>query len=354
MNEPLSVVVVNYNGAAHLPHCLGALRALRGDVGEVLVVDNASTDGSAEQVEGLFPAARVLRLPVNAGPCAARNAGLRAARHRIVLALDNDAVVGPDLLERLLPALEPGVVLVQPRSVFFDDPARVHYDGGGFHYAGLVALRNFYAPLERAEGAGVIDVDCAIAVALLCDRDALLSAGGWDERYFILFEDLDLSFRLRARGLRIRSVEEAIVLHRGGTSGISFRGGAEYPRSRVFLHARNRWMFLARNLSARTLVAALPGLALYELVAFAFALESGALGEWLRGKREARARWGELRSEYARDRASRTVGERTLLVGGPLVLTPAVARSPVKRTASRLLDLALRAWWAIGRAFAAA
>lgn len=353
MSEPVSVVVVNYNGAGHLPHALGALRALRGPVGEILVVDNASTDGSAELVQALLPDARVLRLATNAGPCAARNAGLRAARHRIVLALDNDAVVPPDLLERLGPALAPGVALVQPRSVFFDEPARVHYDGGGFHYAGLIALRNFYVPLADAEGRGTVDVDCAIAVALLCDRDALLAAGGWDERYFILFEDLDLSYRLRARGLRIRCVEDAPVLHRGGTHGISFRGGSDYPRSRVFLHARNRWMFLARNCASRTLLAALPGLALYELVAFAFAAANGAAGEWWRGKRAALALWSTLRAELAAERPLRAVGDRALLVSGPLVLTPAIARSPLKRAASGVLDVLLRAWWVVGRVFAA-
>ncbi|MBI5365116.1 MAG: glycosyltransferase family 2 protein [Planctomycetes bacterium] len=352
MNEPVSVVVVNFNGAEHLPHSLGALRALRGPVGEILVVDNASTDGSAELVPALLPNARILRLATNAGPCAARNAGLRAAKHRLVLALDNDAVVPPDLLQQLLPALLTGVALVQPRSVFFDEPARVHYDGGGFHYAGLIALRNFYVPLAEAEGRGVVDIDCAIAVALLCDRDALLAAGGWDERYFILFEDLDLSYRLRARGLRIRSVEDALVLHRGGTRGISFREGPDYPRSRVFLHARNRWMFLARNLTARTLLVALPGLALYEVVALAFAVANGAAGEWWRGKRAARALWSTLRDELAAERSVRTTGDRALLAGGPLVLTPAIARSPLKRAASGMLDVLLRAWWFVGRALA--
>lgn len=355
MSAPISVVVVNYNGAAHLEHALPALRALRGPIDEVLVVDNASTDGSAERVAELLPGARVLRLPRNDGPCAARNAGLRAARNRWVLALDNDAVVAPDVLEKLLAARDaagPDVAVLQPRSVFFDDPARVHYDGGAFHYAGLIALRNFYAPLERAEGRGVVEVDCAIAVALLVDKDRLLELGGWDERYFILFEDLDLSYRLRARGLRILSVEDALVRHRGGTSGISFREGPDYPRSRVFLHARNRRLFLAKNLAPRTLAAARPGLALYDLASFAFALAAGAGAEWRRGRSEARVQWSALRAEEARERPRRTVGDAELLRGGPLVLTPAVERSFAKRAASRALDLALRAWWSVGRALA--
>ena len=77
----------------------------------------------------------------------------------------------------------------------------------------------------------MVPVDCAVAVALLLDRDAVFAAGGYDESFFILFEDLDLSFRLRALGHRILSVEDAIVLHKGGTPGISFREGPSARRT---------------------------------------------------------------------------------------------------------------------------
>ena len=254
MSGEISVVVVNYNGAAYLARCLGAVRALRGPVDEVIVVDNASTDESRALVARDFPEVRVIALAANEGPSPARNAGMRAAKHRWVLALDNDAVVEPDVLEKLLAARRAGVVLVQPRSVFDAEPARVHYDGGAFHYAGLIVLRNFYTPLASAEGSGVREVDCAVSVALLVDRETVLALGGYDARYFILFEDLDLSYRLRARGHAIVSVPDALVRHLGGTPGISFRDGPSYPASRVFLHARNRWMFLARNYQARTLL----------------------------------------------------------------------------------------------------
>ena len=140
--------------------------------------------------------------------------------------------------------------------------------------------------------------------------------------------------------------------HRGGTSGLSFRDGPAYPRSRVFLHARNRRIFLARNLAPRTLAAARPGLLVYDVASFAFALAAGAAGEWRRGRSEARALWSALRAEERAERPSRTVGDAALLRGGPLVLTPAVARSIPKRIASGVLDRALRAWWFVGRRLA--
>ncbi len=349
---PVSVVVVNFNGAAYLTECLAAVRALQGAVDEVLVVDNASTDGSVELVRRDFPEVRVLAMGRNDGPCPARNAGMRAARNRWVLALDNDAVVRPDTLAKLAAAVGAGVAIAQPRSVFHAEPARVHYDGGAFHYAGLIALRNFYRTLERASGQGTLDVDCAVAVALLVDRDVLLAAGGYDESMFILFEDLDLSYRLRALGHRIVSVEDCIVLHKGGTPGISFREGPSYPGSRVRFHARNRWTFLAKCYSTRTLLVALPGLLVYELAWLAFVAARGRLDEWWIGKSEFFAGGAQRRADRARFQAARRVRDRDLLVGGPLTITPALKAGGVARILDRALGAVLRAWWWVARPFA--
>ncbi len=351
---PVSVVVVNYQGAAYLDECLTSVRALAGTVDEVIVVDNASIDSSVAIVRERFPDVRVLAMAKNDGPCPARNAGMRAAKNRWVLALDNDAVVRPDTLTKLAAAAasDPRIAIAQPRSVFASEPARVHYDGGAFHYAGLIALRNFYAPLESAEGRGTIDVDCAVAVALLVDREALLAAGGYDETMFILFEDLDLSYRLRACGARIVSVEDAIVLHKGGTPGISFREGPRYPGSRVYFHSLNRWTYVAKCYRTRTIVVALPGLALYEVAWFAFALVQGHAGDWWRGKRAFFALGERRRADGARFHATRIVADRDLLVGGPLTITPALKSSGLRGLLDGLLSNVLRAWWWLARPLA--
>jgi GT2 family glycosyltransferase len=356
---PISVVVCNYNGEAYLDECLAAVRASNGGVDEILVVDNASTDRSLAILAERHPDVRLIRLARNDGPCPARNAGMRAARNRWVLALDNDAVVRPGTIDELALAVVRNadaqsssaarVAIVQPRSLFHADPARVHYDGGSFHYAGLIALRNSYRSLTEAEGRGVVPVDCAVAVALLVDRDILLGVGGYDERFFILFEDLDLSYRLRARGHSILSAEDAIVLHKGGTPGISYREGPRYPASRVLLHSQNRWMFLAKNYRAWTLVAASPGIFAYELVWFGFAVASGGCLAWARGKRRFLAALPRILAERRVLQRERTVSDGALLRGGPLTITPMLAARPLKRASIRALDLVLRSWWAAAR-----
>jgi len=346
--EPVSAVVCNFNGETYLPGCIDSLFAQEEPPDEVIVVDNHSTDGSVALLVERFPKVKLLLLPSNAGPCGARNAGMRAARNRLVLAVDNDAVLRPDVLGRLRRALaaRPEAVAAQPRSVFASEPERVHYDGGAFHYVGLYSLRNFCMPLCAARGEGVVDVDGLIAISPLLDRDKVLALDGYDEDFFILFEDYDLSLRLRIAGLPILSVEDAIVLHRGGTPGISFRGDV-YPRIRAFYHSRNRWLLLVKNHRWRTLVVSLPGLLVYEAIWMLFTLRSGHLRAYLAGKHGFLKDLHRALSKRRRVQASRRLRDRDLLVGGPLTLSPQLVRNRRARAASGTLDALLRAWWGI-------
>jgi GT2 family glycosyltransferase len=233
--------------------------------------------------------------------------------------------------------------------VLAHEPTRVHSDGARFHYAGLLALRNFYTPLAAAEGAGVLPVDGVIAITLLLDRDVVLGCGGYDEDFFILFEDYDLSLRLRIAGHGVYSVEDAIVLHRGGTPGVSFRHGASYPKIRAFYHARNRWLLLVKNHRVRTLVVSLPGILGYELVWLAFTLAKGHFKAHLSGKVSFLQSLGRALEKRRAVQRARVVSDRTLLVGGPLTLSPDLRATRGGRLGARVLDGWLRLWWTLAR-----
>jgi len=349
--QAVSAVVCNYNGETYLEDCLRSVLAQGAD--EVIVVDDGSSDRSAALVRERFPHVELLLLGQNRGTCAARNAGMRAARFPWVLAVDNDTVLAPDVLSKLRAALEArgDCSVAQVRSVLHDEPSRVHYDGGGFHYLGLIALRNFYAPLAQAEGAGVVEADALVGICALLERDVVLASGGYDEDLFYLAEDLELSLRLKLCGQRLLSVEDALVRHRGGTAGLSFRGGA-YPRRRVFLHARNRWWILGKCLAARTLLVILPALLVYEVVWLAFASAQGQLKAHVQGKLACVRAWRKLARSRATLQRRRTRRDRELLVGGPLTLSPGVVASAGKRAAARCLDALFRAWWALVRPLA--
>lgn len=348
---PISAVVCNFNGEEHLPPCLSALRTQTRPLAGVLVVDNASSDSSRELVARDFPEVRVLALERNDGPCPARNRGLELVEGEWTLLVDNDAVLAPDALEKLEQAAlaHPAAVLLQPRSVVDSDPSVVHYDGGALHYCGLFSLRNFFRPLEHAEGRGVVEVGGAIAVALLVRRDVLLELGGFDPAYFVLFEDLDLSMRLRLRGHTLLSVEDALCRHRGGTAGISFRGRTDYPERRAFLHSRNRFVHLLKNHALPTLVLSAPAILLYELAWAAFTARSGTFGAYFRGKWAFFTALGPTLRARARVQASRRVRDRDLLVGGPLTVAPQLARGGLPGTGLRLLNGALELWWRLIR-----
>ena len=347
---PISAVVCNYNGEHYLDACLDSLFSLGDALDEILVVDNGSTDGSVELVRSRFPGVRLLALPTNGGPCVARNAGIRAARNRFVLAVDNDAVLLPDTLRKLIEALEerPDAVAAQPRSVYADEPARVHYDGGSFHYVGLYSLRNFGVPVAEAEGQGVLDVDGLIAICILFDSQAFQEVGAYDEDFFILFEDYDLSMRLRIAGYALLSVENALVLHRGGTPGISFRGD-EYPKFRAYYHSRNRWLLIYKNYSARAFLAAFPGMLVYETAWLLFAIRGGHLGAHLGGKLDFLRFLGRMRPKRHRVQRTRRVSDRVLLVGGPVTFSPQLVAKPLSRSLATGLDRLLRGIWKLTR-----
>ena len=350
----VSAVVVNFNGASYLPPCLDALLAQEPPLGEILVVDNASTDESLALMAERYPSVRVLALDDNGGPAVARNRGMEAARNRWCLALDNDVVVPPGTTGRLCQAASehPAGVAFQPRSVFAHEPERVHYDGGALHYAGLITLRNWYRPLADAVGEGVVAVDCVVSLCLLVDKAPVLELGGYDPVYFILFEDLDLSCRLRLCGHELFVVEDLVVRHDVGTPGISFREGKQYPSSRVRFHSRNRWVYMAKTMRWRTLLLAAPGLLVYEAAWLGFTIAQGGLGAWAAGKREFLGLLGHVRHERRKLNARRSLPDRALLRGGPMTITPALEARRLPRIALRSVSGLMQAWWWVVRRLA--
>jgi len=354
MSPPITAAVVAYNGEEDLRDCLASLAASEVAFDEVLVVDNASTDGTPAMVEREFPDARLIRMPSNDGPCTARNEGLRQAKNRLVFQVDQDVVVRPDCVGKLLSvraekeAAGSSVAVVFPRSVDADDPTTVHYDGGSFHYAGVMALRHYYRPIEEC-ATETEEVDAFISLAALVDRDVLVEVGGYDPAFFILFEDHDLSFRLRACGHRIVAVADALVDHRAGTAGISFRGGPKYPPRRLFLHSRNRWLVVLKTYRVRTLLLTLPGVLLLGVAYVFFAWTQGALFEYVRAKSSLLKLLPHIRAERRRLKPLRRTRDRDLLGAPDLTFSPRIERGKGGGLGERLLTGVLRGYWTLVR-----
>lgn len=347
----ISACVINFNGEKYLRDCLQSLRDLEQPIGEVLLVDNGSEDQSLLVVREEFPEVRIIELGQNHGPCVARNVALTEAQHRWVFAIDNDVIVEPSCLTRLLEARErwgrPAVL--QPRSIVDDERHdTVHYDGASVHYVGLMSLRHFYHPVESCTREDQA-IDCAISLALLLDRERLQAVGMYDANYFILFEDFDLSIRLRLMGERLVSVPGAIVYHREGTKGVSFRGETSYPDRRAFYHSRNRWILILKHYRVRSLLLCLPGIWIYEMAWIVFCAAQGTVGAYLKGKISLARILPAVLFQRAKIQRSRVLEDRDLLRCDPLTFWPSLLATRRRRLEKRVLDGLLGAWFRLIR-----
>jgi N-acetylglucosaminyl-diphospho-decaprenol L-rhamnosyltransferase len=205
-----AVYIPNFNGAERIGRALRSLREQSRPV-DVVVVDNGSSDGSLELLREKFPEVAVLALERNLGFGAALNRAIAEHRGDPLLLLNDDAEAGPRFVEALLDAAAEGVqsvagVLLQERAPELIDSAGVVADSTlmGFdhlHGERLTAAAAAAGPLGPSGGAA------------LYDRAAFEAVGGFDERIFLYYEDLDLALRMAAAGARCRLAAEATAVH---------------------------------------------------------------------------------------------------------------------------------------------
>jgi GT2 family glycosyltransferase len=208
-------VVPNWNGARWLPGCLASLRAQTRPFGEIVVVDNGSTDGSAALAEQ--SGARVVRLDRNHGFAVAANRGIAAAEGAEAVALVNtDVELEPDWHECMAGALADGVAAVACKMVSLSDPS-VLDDTGDFLRRDGVCEQRGRGRRDDGRWDAPGEVFAACAGAALYRRSAVLAVGGFDERLFSYLEDVDLGLRLRLAGWRA-AYEPAVARHAGGGS----------------------------------------------------------------------------------------------------------------------------------------
>src|SRR4051794_26525621 len=222
MDSRTAVIVISFNERERLERTLGLLAKQTLAPRRTIVVDNASSDGSPELVESDFPGVELLRMGRNAGFAAANNAAVElAADCEYVALLNADAYPEREWLEALERAAgsDPGCASFSSRMMRAADPGEP--DGGGdvYHAAGAAGRRWFGLELAAVpEALEPGEVFSAGAGAALYRRDAFSAAGGFDEDYFMFYEDVDLGFRLRLAGWRSRYVPDSVVAHVGSSS----------------------------------------------------------------------------------------------------------------------------------------
>lgn len=291
---PLQVVVLVccYNGRRHLPELLGSLARAEAPGLElrIVVVDNASTDGSGEYVRRHFPQVDCLRLEINRGFTGGNNFGyahIRAhypdARHLVLL--NTDTIVERDWLRPLVEAMaaDPALGGGQPTLLLHPQTDRINTLGNRSHFLGFGMMRAYGKPRTRAmQGAGAMDFPSGAAVMLR--MDVLTETGLFDEALHMYLEDADLGWKLRQRGWEIRHVPQSIVYH---------KYVPDAPARHYRDLERNRWLLLLTYYKWPTLIVLTPALAVMELGQLVHAAGQGVLGAKL-------GSWAELLSPRMR------------------------------------------------------
>ena len=257
----LSICIVNYNAKDYLKGCLQSIYASGcKHPFEIVMVDNASRDGSVEMVQTDFPQVRLIRNESNAGFSHANNTALRMARGKYLLWLNNDTVVFPGALDILVEFLDqhPEVGIVSPKVLNSDGTLQFQCRRGlptlwgAFCYVSglsrVFAKNPFFTGylLTHLDEDRQASVDSVSGACLMGRRKILDQIGYPDEGYFMFAEDLDWCCLARQAGWQVIYLPEARIIHfggRGGTLSRPFRATIEFHQS--------VWRFYQRHLARR-------------------------------------------------------------------------------------------------------
>ena len=264
-DERVDVAVVSWNSWRHLSRNLPAMIA-QDYPSRVVVVDNASADATPDAVEAAFPDVTVLRSDRNAGFGVASNRCFAASTSRYVAALNPDARPEAGWLRALVNALEanPNAALATSKVLLVSDPGRVNACGTAVHLSGISSCRGVGD--DQHQHVHSEQLAAVSGAAFVARRDILDEIGGFDERFFMYMEDIELSLRARLAGYDVVLAPRSRVRH-------------EYdlcvPPWKFFYLERNRFYLLANILRVRTLIALAPALLVAEVGVWWFALRSG-------------------------------------------------------------------------------
>ncbi len=281
------IIIVNHNGGAFLERCLQSVSAQTMSDFEVVVVDNASSDGSEAAVSDFDDRFELLRLGENAGFALANNKGAEGAEASLLVTLNPDAFPDRNWLSALCDASTAFPEVAMFGSVQLSDRDPSQFDGVGDAY--MIAGIPWRGENGRSAHSlpKLAETFSPCAAAAVYRREAFTTVGGFDSSFFCYCEDIDLAFRLRLRGQHCFQVADARVRHVGSAST------GKRSDFAIYHGARNRIWVMAKNMPLPLLIIALPlhALALV-LLTLRAAFRRGGLGE-------IRAMWGGVATALA-------------------------------------------------------
>ena len=248
----VSIIVVNWNGREHLEACFSSLRALDypRDLLECICVDNGSTDDSVALLRTRFPEVRIVELQENRGFTGGNEAGVAASTGDVLLFVNNDMRFEPSFVSRLVDALDERTACAGARVMSWDG-TRIDFVRGTASFEARGYQEHFGTPF--VPGTALAESFFPNGGAFAVTRAAYDEAGGFDPALFAYYDDVDLGWRLRMAGHRIRTAADAVAYHRHGAT-VSTQPAAH----KRFVLARNALWIAMRNYDDETLPHVLP------------------------------------------------------------------------------------------------
>ena len=247
----VTVIIPNYNGIDYIEDCLSSL-ACQTMKAKIIVVDNASTDGSREVVKN-HPEAELIELAQNFGFCRAVNEGIAATKTKYLILLNNDTKADPSFVEELYKAIDAheDTFSVASKMLQMNSPDRIDSAGDLYCALGWAFSLGKDRSVKKYEKESVIFSACAGAA--IYRKDMFEQIGYFDELHFSYLEDVDVGYRARIMGYVNRYTPKAIVYHAGSAAT-----GSRYNPFKVRLAARNSWYVIYKNMPALQIIINLP------------------------------------------------------------------------------------------------
>ncbi|MCY3800668.1 MAG: glycosyltransferase family 2 protein [Chloroflexi bacterium] len=340
--DRVTVVIVTHDGADEIQECLECLVGNGAGSPHVVVVDNASSDGTPELVKSGSPAVELIVLPENYGYGFGANIGSERSSREFIAFLNQDARASPSWLEASIAALEenPSAAFVTPKILIRQNPARINTCGNTIHVTGITTCRGYdQSAVSFAQREFVIGMSGA---ALVGRKSAFRRLGGFDESFFMYYEDTDLSLRGALAGFKCLYEPEAVVTH-------SFE--PSFSAQKLYVLERNRYASLFKVLRVPTLLLLGPVLVLAELAVWGYCVSRGPglvaskfkAWIWLAGHVR------EISNARHAVQELRKAGDRELLAGMTGSLDLSELGSPLATICVRPLNLLFRMWRALVR-----
>ena len=245
----MGIVTVNYNSAGFIGEFVDSIRRVDYPNARLVVVDAASKDGSADDIERRYPDAHIIRCPDNVGIARGNNIGARYCREEgldYVLFLNNDTTHEPDAL-RLLVAAAGEHTMTVPRILFAQDHSLINTHAGDFDWNLGIFRNTYHGKRDGPAARQPRELKTASFCCMLVPTRAFDDVGPLDERFFMYYEETDFLRRAIEHGYRLSYVPEAVVYHRESASS----GGGWMTPFKQYYATRNRLYLLHKHQSSR-------------------------------------------------------------------------------------------------------